>query len=171
MGTTTIQSRVLTAAQEMRLFVGFVVQPLSAAILGFIAFPLIDFTQSAIEGGRPTDPMRAAISIGLGAGFAAFLVTVCGAFPLVVWLLKRGPLTLKQILWGGAILGNLPFAVIVALAVLTNNVNVSASWLGTLRSLALGALFGVVGAALFWAISIRGTAIDQSSFTSEAQAG
>jgi len=156
------QSRDLTVAQEMRLFAGFVVQPFSAAVLGFIAFPLIDLTRTALEGGGTTDAMRAAISVGLGAGFAAFLVTVCGAFPVVVWLLKHGPLTLKQILWGGVILGNIPFAIIVPLAVMTNNVNAGASWFGLIRALAFGALFGVVGAALFWAISIRGTDMEQS---------
>lgn len=143
----------------MRIFYGFLVQPLSAATLGFLAFPLIEFTRRAIEGGTTSDPMRAAISVGLAAGFAAFMVTVCGALPVVAWLLKRGPLRLKQILWGGALLGNLPFAVILLMSFLTNNISAGASWLGLLRALTLGALFGVVGAALFWAISIRGTAL------------
>ena len=153
----------------MRLFAGFVVQPFAAAILGFIAFPLIDLT---LEGGGATDdPIRAAISIGLGAGLAALLVTVFGAFPAVVWFLKRGPLTLKQILWGGVILGNLPFAVIVSLAIVTNNVSAGASWLGLFRSLAFGASFGVVGAALFWAISIRGTDMGEARVEQGGKAG
>ena len=144
----------------MRIFYGLLVQPVSAAILGFLAFPLIDVTQRAIEGGSTSDPMQAAISVGLGAGFAAFMVTVCAALPVVAWLLKRGPLRLKQVLWGGALLGNLPFAVILLMSFLTNNIGAGASWLGLLRALTFGALFGVVGAALFWAISIRGTALD-----------
>jgi len=45
----------------MRLFAGFVVQPFSAAVLGFIAFPLVDLTRRALEGGGTTDnAMRAA---------------------------------------------------------------------------------------------------------------
>jgi hypothetical protein len=162
------QSRDPMVAKEMRLFAGFVVQPFAAAILGFIAFPLIDLT---LEGGGTTDRPGAAMSIALAAGLAAVLVTVCGAFPVVVWFLKRGPLRLRQILWGGVILGNLPFAVIVLLAIVTNNVSANASWLGLLRSLAFGALFGVVGAALFWAISIRGTDMEKPVVNSEGQAG
>lgn len=151
----------MTAAQEMRLLAGFAVQPFSAAALGFITFPLIDFTQRTIEGGATTDPMGAAVSVGLGAGLAAFLVTVCGALPVVAWLLRRGPLTLRQVLWGGVILGNLPFGVIAALAVITNNVSAGASFVGILRAFAFGSLFGAAGAALFWAISIRGTTMEQ----------
>ena len=162
------QSRDPTVAKEMRLFAGFVVQPFAAAILGFVAFPLIDLT---LEGGGTTDRLGAAVSIALAAGLAAILVTVCGAFPVVVWFLKRGPLRLKQVLWGGVILGNLPFAVIVPLAIVTNNVSADASWLGLIRSLAFGALFGVVGAALFWAISIRGTEMERPVVASEGQAG
>jgi hypothetical protein len=153
------ESQARTVAREMRLLAGFVVQPFFTGILGFIAFPLIDVTQRAIEGSTATEPMRGAISVALGAAFAAFFVTVCAAFPLVVWLLRHGPLTLKQVLLGGVMLGNLPFVVIMILAVLTNNVSSGASWLGLFRSLAFGALFGVAGAALFWAISIRGTAM------------
>lgn len=161
-----IQSRDPTVAQEMRLLAGFVVQPFAAAMLGFIAFPLIDLT---LEGGGTTDPIGAAISIALGAGLAAIFVTVCGAFPVVVWFLKRGPLRLRQILWGGVVLGNLPFAVIVLLAIVTNNVSAGTSLLGLLRSLAFGALFGVVGAALFWAISIRGTDMEKPVVSGEGR--
>ena len=168
------QSRGLSVAQEMRLFAGFVVQPFAAAILGFTTFPLIDLSGRALYGGVATDPMAAAVSIALGAGFAAFFVTLCGAFPVVVWLLKRGPLTLKQILWGGVILGNVPFAIIVPLAAITSSTDAGATWFGPIamvRALAAGAMFGLAGATLFWAISIRGTAMERSSLSARGHAG
>jgi hypothetical protein len=150
----------------MRLFAGFVVQPFAAAVLGFTVFPLIELSGRAINGGASADPMGAAISIGLGAGVAAFFVTVGGAFPAVVWFLKRGPLTLKHILWGGVVLGNLPFAVIVPPAAMTRHAEAGATGFGPLaamRALAAGAIFGLAGAALFWVISIRGTEMERPS--------
>jgi hypothetical protein len=169
------QSRELSAAQEMRLFTGFVVQPFAAAVLGFIAFPLIDISGRALYDGRaPTDPMDAAISIALGAGFAAFFVTLCGAFPVVVWLLKRGPLTLKQVLWGGAILGNVPLAIIVPLAAIARSPDADASWFGPIamvRAVSVGAIFGIAGATSFWAVSIRGTAMERRPVSRKKHAG
>jgi hypothetical protein len=160
------QPRILSASDEKRLLAGFVVQPFAAAVLGFVTFPLIELSARAPYGAASTDPMRAAISIGVGAGFAAFLVTLCFAFPIVVWLLKRGPLSLKQILWGGAVLGNVPFAIIVPLAAITRSADLESTRFGALaivRALAAGAIFGVAGAALFWVISIRGTTMERSS--------
>lgn len=137
----------------MRLFAGFAVQPFAAAILGFIVFPLIELTLPDTTGGHSTG---GAASIAFGAGFAAIVVTAC-ALPVVLWLLKRGPLKLTHVLCGGAVLGNLPLVIIMSLAILTNNVRAGTLGIGLIRSLAFGALFGVVGAALFWVISIRGT--------------
>jgi hypothetical protein len=62
--TMMVQSRDLTVAQEGRLFDGVAVQPFSAAVLGFIAFPLIEFTRRGPKGRGIADPMRAEQSWG-----------------------------------------------------------------------------------------------------------
>lgn len=147
--------RPLQTAEDTRLFAGFVVQPLAATVLAFLAFPLID------PGGLPIYLMARKISIALDAGFAAFLVTLFFGFPLVVWLSNRGPLRLKQILACGAILGNVPYAIVGLLAVtaVTRDADAAATWFGPLaiaRALAIGTIFGMAGGALFWVISIRG---------------
>jgi len=136
----------------MRLLVGFAVQPFAAAALALIRIPLV-------EPGPP------APSFALFFAIAAGLVTVCAALPLVAWLLSRGPLRLRTILGGGVVLGNLPIGVMLVIAVATRQADAGPIWSGpaeALRALATGSIFGVTGAALFWAISIRGTAMERT---------
>jgi hypothetical protein len=86
---------------------------------------------------------------------------VAAALPVVVWRMRRGPPTLRQVLLGGALLGNLPFAVIVPLAAAAGGSGAGWFWpFGAIRALAVGAVFGVAGAAVFWAIAVRGTGPD-----------
>jgi type III secretory pathway component EscT len=96
-------------------------------------------------------------------------VTACAAFPWVVWRLKRGPLRLRTLLCGGAVLGNLPFAVLMLLAVFAPHHMDSRPTVVVarelVRTLIIGAVFGVVGAAVFWAASIRGSQLDDREST------
>ena len=120
---------------------------------------MVDWTGRALHGGLSTrDAFHGAIAFGLGAGMVAFVVTVCGALPIVLTCLERGPLTLKQVLLSGAALGNAPGALIVLLSFVTGQSASGASWfwsIEALRALAIGSLFGLTGAALFWIVSIR----------------
>jgi hypothetical protein len=155
---TRLESRI-SQADQRRLLTGFVVQPFAAAALGFAIFPLVEWSGNALDG-RPTfELLRPAIKFALAAGIAGFLVTVCAALPIVLSRLERGPLSLRQVLVIGAALGNAPLAIIVLLSIVTNQKISGISWLwlaGALRGLAMGTYFGVAGAALFWAISVRG---------------
>jgi hypothetical protein len=147
-------------AQEVRLFAGLAVQPFVAAAVGFMMFPLIEWSNSALRRGTSGDLVDGAVAVAAGAGLAAFFVTLLGALPIVVWRMRRGPLTLRQVLLGGALLGNLPFAVIVPLAAAAGGSGAGWFWpLGAIRALAVGAVFGMAGAAVFWAIAVRGTGL------------
>jgi hypothetical protein len=150
---------------QVRLLIGFVVQPFAAAAIGFTIFPFVEWSRRALHGGGTSgDPLRAAVGFGLAAGIVGFLVTVCGALPIVLLRLERGPLTLKQVLLSGAALGNAPLTIIGLLALVTGNVSAASSfWLDALRALAIGSLFGLAGSALFWAVSIRGRAVSRDS--------
>ena len=152
--------------RELRLFAGFVVQPFAAAALGFVTFPLVEVTGRALYGGTSADLPGAAVSVVAGAGLAAFLVTLGAALPTVVWLLRHGPLTLTQVLWGGMALGNIPFALIVPLAALTRAADGGSTWFGPLaviRALTAGSIFGLAGATWFWLIAVRGTDLESTS--------
>jgi len=153
--------RPLQTAEELRLLAGFVVPPLAVSLLAYLAFPLID------PGGLPVDLMARTISFALDAGWAAFVVTLVLGFPIVLWLSKRGPVRLTQILACGAILGNVPYAMMWLLAVtaVTRDVDLADTWLGPLgivRALSIGTIFGVAGAALYWVVSIRRTAMERT---------
>ena len=76
--------------------------------------------------------------------------------------MTRGRLSFSQVVGWGAVLGNLPFVVIVGLASITGNVT-NEFWDPILlgRALAFGVLFGVSGAAVFWLIAVRGTPLSR----------
>ena len=144
--------RGTTPAQDMRLLVAFAVQPFVAAAMGFVTYPLLDYTNRLLDRGVAREPMQAALSIALGAALAAFFVTLCAAVPAAAWFLKRGPLTLRQTLLSGILLGNLPLTLIALLAGISGSMN-SFTLLDAVRALCFGSLFGLAGAAAFWAIS------------------
>jgi hypothetical protein len=104
----------LSSKDELRLFAGLAVQPFVGTALAFISVPLVDYSGRALYGGFPADSGDAATSFAFGVSIVAVCVTVCGALPTVLYLLKRSPLTLKQVLVGGVALGNAPFILMVA---------------------------------------------------------
>ncbi len=153
----------LTQSQRLRVLAGFVVQPFAAAVLGFLTFPLLKLTDPRRPGLSTTDnDMRNAVAVAFGVALAAVFVTTFGAVPAAAWCVKRGRLAFAQIVGWGAVLGNLPFVVIVGLASITGNVT-NEFWDPFLlvRALAFGVLFGVVGAAVFWLIAVRGTPLSR----------
>jgi hypothetical protein len=154
----------VSPADEMRLFAAFAVQPFVAALMAFAAFPVVDYTGRSLYGGRPIDPADAALSFAFGTGVVALLVTIFAAFPLVMWLLTRGPLARAQTLIAGGILGNLP-AIVILLALVVqrsgDGVGAGSLWeltygpAGAVRALTIGSCFGLAGAAVFWRLAGR----------------
>ena len=137
---------------------GLALQPFVAALLAFILFPVVEFTGGYLYGGRPAVFVDVAISFAAGVGMAGLIVTALGAVPTLVWLLRRGPVTRKQALIGGAVLGNIPGVLIVA-AMATSGLSHGAmpdlreltyGSAGAVRAIALGSFIGATSAAVFW---------------------
>jgi hypothetical protein len=142
----TPQPRTLSVSEEMRIFLGLLVQPFVAAGLTFVTHPLIDRSGRAIYGGGiDPDPMRSGIALALYVGIAAFFVTIAAAFPAAVWVLKRYPLTLWRTLLWGVLLGNI-------LSVLGTMVAGSYGLAGLVRVVLFASFLGLGGATAFWAI-------------------
>jgi hypothetical protein len=135
---------------EMRLFLGFLAQPFVAAALAFVTFPLVDLSGRAIYGGAPADPMDAAVALAFGTGVAALIVTLLGAWPAAMWVIKRRAVTLKESLRFGLLLANIP---VVLMTLATGG---GYGLAGFARAVLFASLLGLSGAAVFWAISIRG---------------
>jgi hypothetical protein len=144
------QVRTLTPAEEMRVLVGVAVQPFVAAVLGLITFPvfLLDRNGQTLAGGSPSNVPDAAGSVAAGVGLVALFVTVVGALPTAVWLMKRRRISLLEALAFGLGFGNLPFA-FGALIAGTHGIA------GFIRGAAFSSLLGVAGAAVFWYIALQ----------------
>jgi hypothetical protein len=150
--------RTLSPAEEMKVFVGVIVQPLVAAWLAFIAFPifLLDRNGHTLAGGVPSDRMGAAFSVAIVVGVVALLVTVVGALPAALWLMKRRRISLQEALLAGLGFGNLPFA----LGGLTAGIYGIA---GLIRGLAFSSVLGAVCGGVFWCVALRETVGDDRS--------
>jgi hypothetical protein len=127
-------------------------------MLGFVIFPIVDYTDRALHGGAPTNALDAATAFAFGSAIAAGIITLVFAFPILAWRLNRGPFTLREVLWWGIGLGNLPLAIIAILSALNSGPPSSPSGsIIALRAMVAGSVFGLTGAATFWAIAVRGT--------------
>lgn len=146
-----LQTRTLSSVEQGRLLAALAVQPFLAAATAFFSFPLLlDRTGRTMAGGFPSDPTDAAVSIAAGVGIVALLVTVIGVWPTALWLVKRRTLTVRQVLGFGLGFANLPIAFGT---VLTGGGYGPA---GLLRGSVFASVIGVLGAAAFWLIVIRG---------------
>jgi hypothetical protein len=144
-----------------RLVLGLAVQPVVAAVLGFVSFPVLEYAERTLHGGSSVDSLDAAIAVALGSAIVAGIVTLVGAFPVVAWRLNRGPFTLSEVLWWGVALGNLPLILIATLATISGNTQPgSSSPPVVLRGLVAGSVFGLAGAGVFWFVAVRGSIHD-----------
>jgi hypothetical protein len=140
------QPRTLSVSEERRIFFGLLVQPVVAAGLTFVTYPLLDRTGWAIYGGGiDPDLTRSAIAMSIAVAIAAFFLTIGGAFPAAVWVLKRQPLELWRALMWGVLLGNIP-------TVLGTMLGGSYGLAGTVRLVIFASFLGLGGATAFWAI-------------------
>jgi ABC-type nitrate/sulfonate/bicarbonate transport system substrate-binding protein len=93
-------------------------------------------------------------------GMASLPVIVFGVLPVLVWLLKRGPVTLRHALLAGAVLGNLPW-VPFAMRLLSMGLGREVltgghAWLlGAWRAVLFGSAIGMASAAVFWLLAGR----------------
>lgn len=131
-------------------------QPNWCAARAFVAFPALLLGQDGrdLAGGSPGDITAAARSVAIGAGLVAFVVTLFGALPAAVWLTKRKHVSLGLALLLGLAMGNVPMVVGTALA---GAYGIE----GFVRGAAFSSLLGMTGAAVFWAIAIRGPQADR----------
>ena len=148
--------RALTAAEEMRLCMGFVVLPFVAAVVAFVGFPILAFGR---DFGFDPDLTGAAVSVAGGTFMFAVVFTLVCVVPTAIWILKRRAVPFGEVLLFGLALGNLPVA-IAGLAAVVQRMFLSASspanqW-AAIGTVGFASLIGLIGAAVFWAISIRG---------------
>ena len=145
------------------MFYGFAVQPFVAGLMGFVLFPVIAISGRGLYSGYPSDMLDAAVSMAFGMGIAGLVVTVFAAVPLFARLLRRGHISQGEVLFSGALLGNIPSALIVLGLVLRilndggspdlNNTTYGVP--GAARAIVLGSVVGAGSAAVFWWIAGR----------------
>ncbi|BCS32391.1 hypothetical protein TBR22_A16030 [Luteitalea sp. TBR-22] len=109
---------MLSRAQEMRVFLGIVMQPLVVGVLAFVSAPLLllDRSGRTLAGGLARDVVESALSVAVATSLLALIVALVGALPVAVWLLKRRQVSLFEACVYGVGLGNVPFVVGTALA-------------------------------------------------------
>src|SRR5262245_49595867 len=103
------ESRTHTFSDVLKLLAGVAVQPFLAGVVAFFAFPvfLLDGNGETFAGGRPADRTDAALSVALGAGLVALLVTGAFVLPTALLLTRRFQLFLRDALLFGLAFGNL----------------------------------------------------------------
>lgn len=150
-----------------RLLAAFAVVPIVDAVAALVAFPVV--WALGDDGPSYAARPRAALAIATLAGILGLLVTLCGALPVVTWLMRRGPVRLSQLLLAGLVLGNAPFAAFVAMLLPFALIHLASGTLwdrmlplgellgGTLRSVTIGSAMGLLSAAVFWFVGLRGT--------------
>jgi hypothetical protein len=149
----------LTRRVKRRMAAGFLAVPPAIGIAvfgGFLVLHALGLLPYTL-----TDPVSAAASVGFAVGILAFLVTVAGALPGVLWLAGRGPLPLRKLLLLGAALGNAPLLLIIVVATIVNLVAGTPErgrelygLAGNAARVAIGLGCGMVGAAVFWIIGV-----------------
>lgn len=106
-------------------------------------------------------PIQTAFVIAVFIGIAGVVITVGFAYPAFLWLLRRGHVSLTQTIVSGAILGNVPSAVVIGGLVLGGLRETGAMpTLGELVAFVdfaslLGSIAGATAAAVFWWIAVR----------------
>lgn len=149
-----------------RLWAAFAAVPFLDALVAFFGFPLVWYIGG--HTGRPQDPTEAAGSFALLIGLMGLVVTVGGAVPIVLWLMKRGAVSLRELITAGVLLGNVPFVLYVVGLVLPLTVlhlirgsmaqhlmPLSDLIVGTLRAVAIGSVLGALSSLVFWLLGIR----------------
>ena len=134
-----------------RVGLAFGLTPFVCAVLGFVLFPLLDWTHA----GRTVDVFQAAIGSGVLTGIVGGMITGAVAHPTFERLMKRGPVTATQTILFGALFGNIPAVIAIVGTVLVSrdiamlSEAVSGSW----RAIAFGTVVGALSSAVFWSVA------------------
>jgi hypothetical protein len=136
-----------------RLLVGLAVQPVLAAAVAFVLFPVVmlDGDGRTLAGGYPSDPTDAALSMAAGVAIVATAVTFVGVLPTALWLTKGRQPSLADSLLFGLAFGMVTY--VVLLLVLAGGRTYGLP--GLLRGLLCSCAIAVTGAAVFWVIALR----------------
>ncbi len=117
----------LSPSDENLIAKGLLVAPAVAGVLGALLVP----------------PFF--IAIGVLFAIVGTVITICAAYPLILWFARRGQVTLPVVLASGAVLGNIP-AAIAALATIFGgrSTNIVADVSTLSRPMAIGTFLGLV---------------------------
>lgn len=151
----------------LRLAAAAIATPIAAGVVMFISYLGLWYSGFRVFEGTPYDPLDSAVSIALGVSMIAFFATGA-ALRALVWMARRGPLSLGRVVALGAVLGNVPFVLIVASIFVvqlfrgTLSSDVARFWYGAsgaVRAIALGLSIGPASAAVFWVVGIWGSEV------------
>ena len=166
----------------MRMMGAYVLMPFVAFVLAYVAEMTLwghagtYVTGTTVHTGGSA-PAAIALSLAMAAALMAVFVTIFGAVPLVLWLIRRGRVSLRQALIAGAALGNAPAAVLLVLILIhhigrgTMPDNPGDVWYGArgaFRTITEGMFVGMGCAAVFWVLAIRGTEVDKGPRDTDA---
>ena len=151
-----MQSR---AAWVLRILAGLAAAPVAAALISVGMYDLF-WHAGVMPYGGPPHSVDAAVALGAGVFILAVVVTGAAALG-VFWLNDRRWRTLGRVLAFGAVIGNLPLALIVVVVVVARpDGALTGDWYGVsgmLVRIAMSVVAGAGGAAAFWLVSVRGT--------------
>jgi hypothetical protein len=108
----------LSRREQRWVLVGLIVQPVVAALFGFVTWPILEVTRLPPHAKFSRDTLGNSVAVAFHMFFVGFFVAFCAALPLFLWLRSRGPITLRKTLVSGALLGNLPTAFVLLLVAL-----------------------------------------------------
>jgi hypothetical protein len=154
-----------TRLSGLRILAGLIMVPPTAVLIALATYDRF-WHAGLLPQGAPIDSLDSAGSVGAGVGILATVMTCVGVVPGVVWLKARGTLSLSRFLMLGAVLGSVPFAVIIIgiVAVHLGSGTLSADigqywegWSGAGVRTAMGLICGIGSAAVFWVVAVRGT--------------
>jgi hypothetical protein len=158
------------ARTVFRLLGGFAGAPLTAVVVALVTYDALWYS-GLFSGGAPIDSIDAAGSLGMGVGILAIAMTICSV-PLVAWLNSRGPLSLRKVLLLGAVLGNVPFAIVIIGEVLAHPMRETLSgdigrfwygFTGAVQRVTVGLACGMASGGVFWLVGVRGTPMQFSA--------
>jgi hypothetical protein len=161
-----------SARAVIRLVAALAAMPFAAGAVMFVTYVALWFSGARVFEGPVSDlngTLDAAVGLALGVTIIGFVVTGVATLA-VAWMVSRGPMSLSNLLFLGAALGNVPFVLIVVAILLVQLMNgtlssdVARLWYGlygAVRAISLGCWIGACSAAVFWVIGVRGTELER----------
>jgi hypothetical protein len=155
---------------KIRVIAGFVCAPIEVGVITFLSYLLLRQAGALVfDIALTTHPLTFAVWLSIGAAVVGVLLTCLVAIPLFLWMVRRGRLSLGRVSLAGAAIGIGSYlATIVAILLadtrpraVTRNLN--QLFENAPRMVALSAFLGAIGmitAATFWLIAIRGSELD-----------